>query len=500
MARSVYGGIDQGTTGTRTSLYDQEGALVATAYQRSHTRHPRADWDEQDADALFDAIQTTLASAMAAAGDVKLAAIGLANQGESVVAFDRLTGRTLSPAVLWSDRRGVELVDEVAGTPGQPVLESHSGLPLDPYFSASKIAWMCRHLDSVRSAAASRRLAIGTLDAFFIHRLTEGAAYITDPSTASRTQLMNLGSRRWDEECISVYDLDIGILPEVVPTVLPEPIATSLGAPLTATVCDQPAALAAIGGVSTREVKVTHGTGCFVEANVGPAPLHPHYGLMPIAGWELPKGQVSYAIEGGVFTAATAVNWLVDLGLATDAAHVSTLASQAAGEIPLFLPGFTGLGAPWWRPGAAGVLGGLRSSTGPAEIAAGVLQGIAHRVVDILEAIDAEQGLPEQVRVDGGLSASRWLLQTEADLSGVPVVAAREREGTAAGAAGFAAIGAGALSLEGMQGRVALENAAEPSIGADERVARRREWRAFVEASRGLDPTQLPDTSESCYA
>jgi glycerol kinase len=500
MARPVYAGIDQGTTGTRTSLYDEAGALVATGYLRSHTDHPRADWDEQDAEALLDAIRRTLSSALADAGDVKLAAIGLANQGESVVAFDRVSGRPLSPAILWSDRRGSELVDEVAGTSGQPVLETRSGLPLDPYFSASKMAWMCRHLDSVRSAAVAGRLAISTLDGFFIHRLTEGAAYITDPSTASRTQLMNLDSRRWDGQCAAVYGLDVAILPEVAPTILPAPIETSLGAPLTATVCDQPAALAAIGGVSTREVKVTHGTGCFVEANVGAAPLRPQHGLMPIAAWELPTGDAGYAIEGGVFTAATAVNWLVDLGLAADAAHVSALATQAAGEIPLFLPGFTGVGAPWWRPGAAGVLGRLRSSTGPTEIAASVLQGIAHRVVDILEAIEAEQGLPEQVRVDGGLSASRWLLQTEADLSGLPIAAAREREGTAAGAAGFAAIGAGALSLDGMQDRAALENPVEPSIGPDERAARRREWRAFVEASRGLDPSELSGTGEVRYA
>lgn len=489
--RAVYAGIDQGTTGTRTSLYNEQGALVGTAYRRSRTVHPRPDWDEQDGNMLVEAIRGTLAAALAHAGDVKLAAIGLANQGESVIAFDRITGEPLSPAILWSDRRGAELVDDVAGTAGQELLEQSTGMPLDPYFSASKIAWMYRHLESVQAAAGAGRLAVGTLDTFFIHRLTDGAVYITDPSTASRTQLMNLDTRRWDPGCAEVYGLESGALPEIVSTITPAPIPTVLGAPLSATVCDQPAALAAIGGINAREVKVTHGTGCFVEANVGPEPLRPEHGLMPITGWELPDGAASYAIEGGVFAAATAVNWLVELGIASNASEVSALAARAsAGSVPRFLPGFTGVGAPWWRPAAAGVLSALRSSSGRSEIAASVLDGIAQRVVDILESVDAEQGLPKQVRVDGGLSASQWLLQREADLSGVPIVAACEREGTAAGAAGFAAIGMDALDLEGMLERAPLRDPVEPSIGADERMARRQEWRAFVAATEALDPHQ----------
>lgn len=491
MSRSVFAGIDQGTSGTRCCIYDELGVLIATAYERSHTTHPQAGWDEQDGDALVDAIETTLAEALARAGDAKLAAIGLANQGESVIAFDRVSGQPLSPAILWSDRRGSDLVGQVAESGGQALIEERTGLPLDPYFSASKLAWMYRELDQVRSAAAAGRLAVGTLDSFFAFRLTDGRAFITDPSTASRTQLMNLDTRRFDAECAAVYGLDLDHLPEVVTSVLPAPVPTRLGAPLCASICDQPAALAAIGGVSRDEIKVTHGTGCFIEANVGAEPLRPGHGLIPICVWELSDGQAAYAIEGGVFTAATAVDWLVRLGVAGSAAEVDALAARARADVPFFLPSFTGLGAPWWRPGAAGVVGALRASCGREELAAGILEGIAHRVVDVLEAVEAEQGLPAQIRADGGLAASRVLLQREADLSGRPIVAACDRETTAAGAAAFAAIAMGALDLDGLAARAALAPAVEPSIDASERQTRRDDWRAFVTASAGLDPDRL---------
>ena len=488
MARAVFAGLDQGTSGTRCCLYDEAGALVATAYERSGTHHPRPGWDEQSGDELLGAIELTLADALAQAGDVSLVAIGLANQGESVIAFDRVSGEPLSPAVLWSDRRGSELVGEVAANGGKAIVEARSGLPLDPYFSASKIAWLYRELPEVKAAAAAGRLAVGTLDAFFAFRLSGGEAFQTDPSTASRTQLMNLETRRFDPECAAAYGLDLGHLPEIVPSVLPTPLATSLGAPLWASVCDQPAALAAIGGVRREDIKVTHGTGCFIEANVGPEPLRPGHGLIPICGWELAGGEATYAIEGGVFSAATAVDWLVTLGIAGSASEVDRLAARAGRELPLFLPAFTGLGSPWWRPGAAGVFGRLRASCGREEFAAAVLDGIAQRVVDVLEAVEAEQGLPSQIRADGGLAASRELLQREADLSGCAIVAARDRETTAAGAAAFAAIAVGALDLDTLAARVDLAPAIEPSIDGAEREQRRRDWREFVAASAELDP------------
>lgn len=490
-AQRVFAGVDQGTTGTRTSLFDARGRRVATSYRRSRTRHPRPGWDEQDGDELVDAIRTTLADALASLGDARLAGIGIANQGESVIAFDRRDGRVLSPAILWSDRRGSALVHSLAGGDTQALLERTTGLPLDPYFSASKLAWMLRELESVREAARAGRLALGTLDAFFLFRLSEGRAFATDPSTASRTGLMDLARRRFDPACLEAWDIDARLLPEVGPTAMAEPVPSVLGAPIMASICDQQAALAAIGAVRPGEVKVTHGTGSFVELNAGSEPPRPRGGLMPTVAWELPSGEVAYAVEGGVFTAAVAVDWLVSLGLARDAAEVDALAHDVADTEALFLPSFNGVGAPWWREGAAGVFAGLRASTTRAELARAVLAGIAHRVTDVLDAMDGQLLLAGPVRVDGGLSRSATLLELEASLSGRTLNASVEREGTAAGAAAFAAIAAGELDVPELGARAQFDAPVEPRLCERERAAERSRWRAFLEATRNLDPDQL---------
>jgi glycerol kinase len=487
VGKRLIAGIDQGTTGTRTNIYDESGALLATAYVPSRTTHPHTGWDEQDPMALLDAIETTLTEALRGVPGGELAAIGLANQGESIVAFDRKTGDPLTPAIIWSDRRAGEEAEAIRGTRAQETLEELTGLPLDSYFPSAKIAWLHRHVDAVRDAASRGRLAVGTLDSFFISRLTEGRVFASDPSTACRTQLANLSTRRFDEACAAAYELTLDGLPDVIPTVLPEGLQTTLGAPLTATVVDQMGALAAIGATELGELKVTYGTGCFIEANAGPTRPAPSPGLLAICAWDFQPEGVAYAVEGGVFTAATAVNWLVSVGVAADVAEVDALAEGRAWSETLFLPAFSGLAAPWWRPDATGVLSGLRSSTQREQLVVAVLEGIAHRVADILEAISVSQALPEVVRVDGGLSASRPLLQLQADLLGRPVVPSRERETTAAGAAGLATIGLGTIDLPGLAARAQFGDPVEPSVSNDERLERRERWRGFVEATAGLE-------------
>lgn len=488
----LFAGVDQGTSGTRTLLADEAGHVVASAYRRSETAHPAPGWEEQDGPALLRAIEETVAEASAAVPGAEVAGIGIANQGETVIAFDRRTGEALSPAILWSDRRAADIVAELAGTPSQALLEERTGLPLDPYFSAGKLAWMLRELPQVRRAAEAGRLAMGTLDAYFAFRLTRGEAFITDPSTASRTQLMDLDRLRFDPGCAAAFGLDPALLPAMTSTVLPEAIPTTLGAPLRAISCDQQAALAAIGATRRGDVKVTYGTGCFVEANAGDRAVRPANGLMATFGWALPGGERAWALEGGVFSAATAVDWLVSLGIAEDPAAVSALAARADGESEaLFLPSFTGVGAPWWRPGAAGVLACLRASTSAADLARAVLEGIAHRVADVIDAVGREQGLPADLRVDGGLSASEPLLRMQADLCGLPVLPALERETTAAGVAAYAAIGAGSTDLATVAARARFAAPVEPRLPAAERDARRARWTSFVGASAALDPGRL---------
>lgn len=499
----VWAGVDQGTTSTRTNLYDDSGTCVASARRQSVTRHPRPGWDEQDGNALLAAIEDTVREAVASVPGAELAGIGLANQGESIIAFDRRTGEPLSPAILWSDRRAGAIVDSVRATPSAARIEDVTGLRLDPYYSAARIAWALQNLPEVAAAAASGTLAIGTLDTFFIHRLA-GGAYLTDPSTASRTQLMALDDLRFDPATAAAFGIDIDLLPAIVDTVLPEPLPTTLGAPLYASAADQLAALAALGAIAPGDTKITYGTGCFIDTNVGAQPRRPGHGLMPTYGWTVSGEPKAWAIEGGVFSAATAIDWLVSLGLAQDASQVTALAAAAAAvsnhdlrmQHPLFLPSFTGIGAPWWRPEAAGVLACLRASTTREDLAFAVVDGIAHRVTDVVDSIDAELGAAAVLRADGGLSANKALMQRQADLCGRPIAIADHHDNTAAGVAGLAAIGAGELDLAGLAARAKFTCTVEPTLPESQRNLERARWREFVEATPALEPPALTTAAQ----
>ncbi|WP_233152693.1 FGGY family carbohydrate kinase [Mycobacterium sp. NS-7484] len=494
----VWAGIDQGTTSTRTNLYDDAGNCVATARRQSSTTHPFPGWDEQDGNALVAAIEETLREALASVAGAELGGIGLANQGESIIAFDRRTGEPLSKAILWSDRRAGAVVEPMLGTVAATRIAQVTGLQLDPYYSAAKIAWTLRNVPEVAAAAAAGTLAIGTLDAFFMFRLA-GGAFVTDPSTGSRTQLMDLDQLQFDQDCAAAFGIDLDLLPWMVNTVFDEPLPTTLGAPLYASATDQLAAMAALGAVSPGDTKITYGTGCFIDANVGPSPRRPGHGLMPTYAWAIPGEPKAWAVEGGVFSAATAVDWLVGLGLADDASHVGELAAACAAaadfdlrmEHPLFSPSFTGIGAPWWRADAAGVFAGLRASTDRHDLAFAVLDGIAHRVADVVDAVDAELGAVAGLRADGGLSVNAALMQRQADLCGRPIAIADHHDNTAAGAAGLAAIGAGELDLAGLAARARFTHTVEPKLSDRYRTVERARWNEFIGATRALDPPVL---------
>ncbi|MGV0812557.1 FGGY family carbohydrate kinase [Mycolicibacterium boenickei] len=498
----VWAGIDQGTTSTRTNLYDDAGNCVATARRQSLTMHPFPSWDEQDGNALLAAVEDTLREALASVPGAELAGIGLANQGESIIAFDRRTGEPLSKAILWSDRRAGAVVEQLADTAAAALVERVTGLRLDPYYSAAKIAWTLRNVPEVAAAAAAGTLAIGTLDAFFIFRLT-GGAYVSDPSTGSRTQLMALDELQFDQECAAAFGIELDVLPWMVNTVFDEPLPTTLGAPLYASATDQLAALAALGAIAPGDTKITYGTGCFIDANVGPGPRRPGHGLMPTYAWSIPGEPKAWAVEGGVFSAATAVDWLVGLGLAESASHVGELASSCAAasdfelrmQHPLFSPSFTGIGAPWWRADAAGVLAGLRASTDKHDLAFAVLDGIAQRVADVIGAVDAELGTVAALRADGGLSANKTLMQRQADLCGRPIAIADHHDNTAAGAAGLAAIGAGELDLAGLAARARFSSTVEPMLSDRHRRIERSRWNEFVKATTALDPPVLNEAA-----
>ena len=492
--------IDEGTSSARAIVYDPTWQPIATASRRLRTDHPQAGWAEQDPDAIVSAVVEVVGEALdAVGGPERIAAAGLANQGETVIAWDRHSGAALAPAILWSCRRSQPIVERVATAGHGPRIRQLTGLPLDPYFSASKLRWLLEGVPAVRRAATDGRLAFGTVDAWLTARLGadagvtagSGAGARTDPSTASRTQLMGLASLDWDDELLGIWDLDRVTLPAIVPTV------GDLGAlrhaswggalPLRAMVCDQQAALAGQAGQRPGAIKATFGTGVFVLANAGSTAPQPPDGIIATVAWTDATGRPTYALDGGVFSAGSLLDWLhTDLGIVDAPSDLDRLAGEVpdAGGVRL-LPALAGLGAPWWDPDARVALTGLSAATRRPHLARAALDAIAQRTADIVEAMAPLVGsvgtdVAAPLRVDGGLAASERLVQRLADLIGAPVGVAADAESTALGTAILAAIGAGRLDDQAAARVPGTRRTVLPALDEPARRAERDAWRVFV--------------------
>ncbi len=475
-------GIDEGTTAVKAALFDEELALVAQARRPLALKHPGPGRVEQDPLEIEAAVIDAVAEVLAAAGGRPVAATGLDHQGESVVAWDARSGEPLTPVLVWQDKRQEELLSRVDAE-----AVSTSGLPLDPYFSAGKIAWLLQHDEAVRAARAQGALRVGTLDAFLSQRL--GAPCATDLSTASRTQLLARGGRDWDARLLEAFAIEREWLPEIAPTFgeLGElrhpswPAALALRARLV----DQQAALAGSGAVAPGELKATYGTGVFVLAHTdGPARVD---GLLPTVAWAGADGEVHHALDGGVFAAGSLLEWLAGLGLAPDPPALAALAAtvQDCGGVKI-LPAIAGLGAPWWQPRARGVIAGLHGGSTAAHVARAALHAVAMRVADIVEAVE-RAGPVREVRADGGLSNDALLMQMQADALGRPVLVGRA-DATVLGAAMLAGVGAGTFATVAQAaGALAPGRAVEPRAGAGERAHERERWRAFVAGAAALE-------------
>jgi glycerol kinase len=484
--------VDQGTSSTRAIAYDRSWTEVASASRPLVTTHPRPGWAEQDPLAILQSVIAVVGEVLSVVGGrERIAAAGLDNQGETVVAWDCLTGEPLGPAVLWHCRRSQSIVDRVDAAGHGPAIRALTGLPLDPYFSASKIRWLLEEDERVASAASDGRLAVGTVDAWLTARL--GARPQTDPSTASRTQLFGLRSLAWEATLGGWWDVPLPILPTVVPSVgdlgvLEHP---SWGGPLPlrAMICDQQAALVGQGGHRPGAMKATYGTGVFVLANAGPAVPPAPDGILVTVAWTDREGRPTYALDGGVFSAGALLSWLKEVRLIDDAVDLDRLAGQvddAAGV--RILPALAGLGAPWWKPDARVVIAGLTTATTPATIARAAIDAIAQRTADVVEAMAV--ALPDgaaPIRVDGGLTASRLLVERQADLLGAPVEVAAARESTALGTGLMAAIGSGRLTEGEAAAVAATARRVEPRLGDAERRSQRAAWRAFVHRAIALE-------------
>lgn len=480
MSRDVLIGIDQGTSGTRTVAFDLRLRPLADAYREADVTHPRPGWIEKDAAQTVRSVEESLAEVVATVGADRVAAVGLDNEGETVVAWDSQTLRPLAPAVVWGCRRSQPIVERLAAAGRGEEIERISGLPLDPYFSATKIRWLVEEMPMVAVAADAGRLRAGTLDAYLSARLGAGAR--TEPSTAGRTQLQALARPGvWDPDLLRLHGVEEGWLP---------PMGDSAGdfggfaeQPLRGLLVDQTASLAGHGCLAEGMAKATYGTGIFLLQNAGERPPVGSQGVLPIIAWTL-GGRTTYALDGGVFSAGTVVSWLRDgIGIIESPAETAALAESVpdAGGVR-FLPALAGLGAPWWRSDARAVFAGITSGTTRAHLVRAALDALAFRVRDIVEALPAK---PPSLRVDGGLTANAYLVQRQADVLGIPVEVAAVAEATALGAAAMAGVGAGVLELDELASLAGGGRVVEPR-GVDQADDDYREWHTFADAASRL--------------
>lgn len=443
--------IDQGTTSSRAILFDHAGSIAGVSQEEyrqifpkpGHVEHDPVDiWESQ-----FNVVQQVLRENAVDARDV--AAIGITNQRETTIVWDRNTGEPVYNAIVWQDRRTADYCAELKEKGLEEAVQSRTGLLIDPYFSGTKLKWILDNLEGVRERAEAGELAFGTVDSWLIWNLTGGARHVTDVTNASRTLLFNIHTLRWDEEQMALFDIPAGILPEVTGSSgeIARLDAGLLGCdiPISGAAGDQHASL--FGQICTRkgQAKNTYGTGCFMLMNTGEKPVISKNKLLTTIAWQL-DGKTYYALEGSVFIGGAVVQWLRDgLGIIESSSDIEELAGEVeSSDGVYFVPAFTGLGAPHWDPFARGLIYGLSRGSTAAHVARAALEGIAFQVADVLSAMERDAGIEiESLRVDGGAAANRLLMQFQADILGVPVVRPEILETTALGAAYFAGLGSG---------------------------------------------------------
>ena len=470
-------GIDQGTTGTRVVAFDEAWSPVADEYRPVPSEHPRPGWVQKDAAAVVESVRDAVAAVTRTVGAGAIAATGLDNEGETVVAWDAQTLEPLAPAVVWSCRRSEQIVERLRAHGAEDRVRELAGTPLDAYFSSSKITWLLENDDAVKAAAAAGRARFGTLDAYLLARLGDGAR--TEPSTAARTQLQAIARPGvWDPELCEIFGVDPATLPPIGEST--GDLGTLAGLPLTAMLVDQTAALAGHGCITQGAAKATYGTGVFLLAHAGTTPPRDPGGLFPAVAWTT-AGATSYALEGGVFSAGSAVNWLRDsLAMISRPAETEQLARSVpdAGGVR-FLPALTGLAAPWWRSAERATWAGMTAHTTRAHLVRAVLESITLRVRDIVEALAAAGTRPEVLRVDGGMTRNAWMMQHQADLLGIPLRISPTAEATALGAAAFAGIGDGSVALGELAALSEAGATVEPAAGSG--AWRDEEYGAWLE-------------------
>ncbi len=485
--------IDQGTTSTRAILFTHALEIAGLGQQEFAQHFPQPGWVEHDPEDIWQTTLATCRTALAEAGaePADIAAIGITNQRETTILWDRETGRPIHRAIVWQDRRTGEACEALKGAGCEAEVTGQTGLLLDPYFSATKIAWLLDHVEGARAAAEAGRLAFGTVDTFLLWRLTGGRRHATDATNASRTLLFDIHRQDWSADLLTLFGVPRAILPDVLDCAadfgLTDPAIFGAAIPVLAMAGDQHAATVGQACFAPGMMKSTYGTGCFALLNTGETPVASRHRLLTTTAYRL-DGKATYALEGAIFIAGAAVQWLRDgLGLIETASEAGPLAAGADPAQDVYLvPAFVGLGAPHWDAEARGALYGLTRGTGPRELARAALESVCFQTADLLDAMRADWGgggssEATVLRVDGGMVASDWTMQRLADLLDAPVDRPRTLETTALGAAYLAGLRAGLCpEPETFARGWALDRRFTPAMDSGERARRLTGWRNAV--------------------
>ncbi len=482
--------LDQGTSSSRAIVFDDRGTVVAGARREIDVHYPHAGWVEQDAMDIWTSQRDSAVEALGKAGiDVaRIAGIGIANQRETTVVWDRNSGKPIAPAIVWQDQRGAARCEELSEQGVARKVRAMTGLRIDAYFSATKIAWILDHVDGARARADKGELAFGTVDSWLLWNLTQGRVHATDVTNASRTLLLDIETLDWDDGLLDLFDIPRRLLPEVRPSAGHFGNAVLAGgkAPVTGVAGDQPAALFGQRCRRKGQAKNTYGTGAFVLMHTGHERCDVE-GLVTGPVCRLPGDDRAYGLEGSIFVAGALVQWLRDgLGLIKASGDIEALAAEVpdAGGVSI-VPALTGLGAPFWDAAARGTILGLTRGTTAAHIARASLEAIAWRTRDVIEAMQTVLDKPvATLRVDGGAARDDLLLQIQADVLGVPIVRPADIETTAMGAAMLAAAGAEAVDADGLDAWWQAGHQFEPGPDADTRDERYRTWQRACERAR----------------
>jgi len=487
--------LDQGTTSSRAIVFDRNGAIVSVAQKEFTQIFPQAGWVEHDAHEIW-ASQAGVAIEALARGGVRpadVAALGITNQRETTIVWDRATGEPIHNAIVWQDRRTADFCERLKAGGAGETIQAKTGLLIDAYFSASKIRWLLDHVAGARAKADAGRLAFGTVDTWLAWKLTGGARHVTDTSNASRTMLFNIHTLQWDDELLALFGVPRSILPEVRSSseVYGEAAAPGLeGVKIAGIAGDQQSAL--FGQMCRRPgmSKNTYGTGCFLLQNIGSAPTRSTHQLVTTVAWTV-GSKTAYALEGSVFIGGAVVQWIRDgLGLVRSAPEIETLAASVADNGGVYLvPAFAGLGAPHWDPFARGTIVGITRGTTAGHIARAALESIALQVADLLGGMRADSGIAlTELRVDGGAAANNMLMQIQADLLGVPVVRPAITETTALGAAYLAGLAVGYWkSADDITGQWRVDRRFEPAIDTRRAEDLRGRWTEAVGRSKAWE-------------